>query len=135
MLFYLCLFIVLMVAGVVLWNIAAAAGTITDIEGFFKDAGAFQTFSFDGFTIFRATFLIGLILVIAGTGLNVLLAVLFNLISDLVGGVRITVIEEESARPLPVTGDPAPSVAEPRFAALDPVASVALRTWGYSSAG
>lgn len=103
LLFYLCLFIVLMVAGVVLWNIAAAAGTITDIEGFFKDAGAFQTFSFDGFTIFRATFLIGLILVIAGTGLNVLLAVLFNLISDLVGGVRITVIEEESARPLPVT--------------------------------
>ena len=40
-------------------------------------------------------FLIGLILVIAGTGLNVLLAVLFNLISDLVGGIRITVIEEE----------------------------------------
>ncbi len=43
---------------------------------------------------------------IAGTGLNVLLAVLFNLISDLVGGVRITVIEEESARPMPVDGDP-----------------------------
>ena len=56
LLFYFCLFIVLMVAGVVLWNIAAAAGTISDIEGFFKDAGAFQTFSFDGSTIFRATF-------------------------------------------------------------------------------
>ena len=43
-----------MVAGVVLWNIAAPPGTISDIEGFFKDAGAFQTFSFDGSTIFRA---------------------------------------------------------------------------------
>jgi hypothetical protein len=98
--FYFCLFVVLMVAGVVLWNVAAAAGTISDIEGFFKDAGAFQTFSFDGFTIFRASVLAGLILVIAGAAFNVLLAVLFNLISDLVGGVRITVIEEESARPI-----------------------------------
>jgi hypothetical protein len=101
--FYFCLFVVLMVAGVVLWNVAAAAGTISDIEGFFKDAGAFQTFSFDGATIFRGSVLVGLILVIAGTGFNVLLAVLFNLISDLVGGVRVTVIEEESARPLQVT--------------------------------
>jgi hypothetical protein len=106
LLFYFCLFVVLMVAGVVLWNLAAAAGTISDIEGFFKDAGAFQTFSFDGFTIFRATFLIGLILVIAGTGINVLLALLFNLISDLVGGVRVTVIEEESVRPVPVAAEP-----------------------------
>jgi hypothetical protein len=89
-----------MVAGIVLWNVAAAAGTISDIEGFFKDAGAFQTFSFDGFTIFRASLLAGLILVIAGAAFNVLLAVVFNLISDLVGGVRITVIEEESARPI-----------------------------------
>ena len=105
LLFYFCLFIVFMVAGVVLWNIASAAGTIKDIEGFFKDAGAFQTFSFDGFTIFRATFLIGLILVVAGTGINVLLAVLFNLISDLVGGVRFTVIEEESARPIPAEAE------------------------------
>ena len=103
LLFYFCLFIVLMVAGVVLWNVAAAAGTISDIEGFFKDAGAFQSFSFDGFTIFRASVLIGLILVIAGTGINVLLAVLFNLISDLVGGVRVTVIEEETAQRMPST--------------------------------
>jgi hypothetical protein len=100
LLFYLCLFVVLMVSGVVLWNLASAAGTISDIEGFFKSAGAFETFSFDGFTIFRASALIGLILVIAGTAVNVLLAVLFNLISDLVGGVRVTVIEEETARPI-----------------------------------
>jgi hypothetical protein len=38
-------------------------------------------------------------MVIVMSGINVLGAVLFNLISDLVGGVRITVIEEETARP------------------------------------
>jgi len=97
--FYLCLFVVLMVAGVVLWNIASATGTIGDVEGFFKDAGAFETFSFDGLTVFWATFLIGLILAIAAAAVNVLVAVLFNLISDLVGGVRVTVLEEETVQP------------------------------------
>jgi hypothetical protein len=102
LLFYLCLFVIVMVAGTILWNLAGAAGTISDIEGVVKEAGAFKTFTFDGPTIFRATFLGGLVLVVAGSGLNVLIAVLFNLISDLVGGIRITVIEEETARPIAV---------------------------------
>jgi hypothetical protein len=105
LLFYACLFAVVMVAGTVLWNLAGAAGTIASIESFIKDIGAFKTFTFKGTTIFRASFLAGLILVIAGSALNVLLTVLFNLISDLVGGIRISVIEEETARPI---------VAEPK---------------------
>ena len=36
-------------------------------------------------------------LVIAGTGLTVLLAVLFNLVSELTGGVRMSVVELETA--------------------------------------
>ncbi|MEY2433899.1 MAG: hypothetical protein QOC92_3624 [Acidimicrobiaceae bacterium] len=100
LLFYACLFVVIMVAGTVLWNLAGAAGTIASIESFIKDIGAFKTFTFKGTTIFRASFLAGLILVIAGSALNVLLTVLFNLISDLVGGIRISVIEEDTARPL-----------------------------------
>jgi hypothetical protein len=100
LLFYACLFVVFMVAGTLLWNLAGAAGTISSIESFIKDIGAFKTFSFSGGTIFRASFLAGLILVLAGSGLNVLLTVLFNLISDLVGGIRVSVIEEETARPI-----------------------------------
>jgi transmembrane protein DUF3566 len=105
LLFYACLFVVFMVAGTLLWNLAGAAGTISSIESFIKDIGAFKTFSFSGTTIFRASFLAGLILVIAGSGLNVLLTVLFNLISDLVGGIRIAVIEEETARPMAAEPD------------------------------
>lgn len=98
--FYFCLFVIVMVAGTILWNLASAAGTIGSVESFFKEIGVLDTFTFQGGTIFRATFLIGLILVIAGAAFNVLLAVLFNLISDLVGGIRFTVIEEETARPM-----------------------------------
>jgi len=95
LLFYFCLFVVMMVAGTLLWSLASGTGTITDIEGFIKDVGAFKTFEFEGTKIFRASLLAGLILVIVGSAFNVLLAVLFNLISDLVGGIRVTVLEEE----------------------------------------
>jgi hypothetical protein len=100
LIFYFCLFLIVMVAGVILWNIASHAGTIDDVQNLFKDLGLFETFSFEGGKIFRAASLAGGILVITGTGLNVLLSVLFNLISDLVGGIRVTVIEEETARPV-----------------------------------
>ena len=43
----------------------------------------------------------GLVLVVVGTGANVLLVVLYNLISDVVGGVEVTVLEEDtSSRPV-----------------------------------
>ena len=64
-----------------------------------KEAFAFKTFRFDGFKILWASILGGLVLVLAGAALNVLLCVLFNLISDMVGGIRVQVIEEETARP------------------------------------
>ncbi len=44
-------------------------------------------------------------MVLAGTGATVVLVLLFNLMSDLTGGVQVTVIEEES-RPR-TTGSPA----------------------------
>jgi hypothetical protein len=98
--FYFCLFVVLMVSGVLLWSIASATGTISQIEGVIKESFAEKSFTFDGVKLFRASFLGGLVLVIVGSGLNVLLCTLFNLISDLVGGVRVTVIEEETAKPV-----------------------------------
>ena len=36
-------------------------------------------------------------MVVGGTAITVVLVVLFNLISDLTGGVRFTMIEEETA--------------------------------------
>jgi hypothetical protein len=38
------------------------------------------------------------VLVLLGAGANVLLAVLYNLTSDVVGGVEVVVLEEEPAR-------------------------------------
>jgi thiosulfate reductase cytochrome b subunit len=106
LMFFACLFIVMLVAGILLWHLAASAGTITKVEDFIAEAGAFTTFKFDGQKILQASILGGLVMVIVASGFAVLLAVLFNLISDLVGGIRFTVIEEETARKVVKTPDP-----------------------------
>jgi hypothetical protein len=52
-------------------------------------------FKFEDGRIFIGFLLGGLVLVLAGSGGVVVLVLLFNLMSDLVGGVEVTVIEEE----------------------------------------
>jgi hypothetical protein len=52
-------------------------------------------FKFDDGRIFEAFAFGGIVLVLAGTGANVVLALLFNLMSDLTGGVQVTVVEED----------------------------------------
>jgi hypothetical protein len=88
------LYIVLLTAGVLLWNVAYATGTIDNVERFFESFG-WSTFEFNGGEIYHNGWIAGLFGVIGLTGLAVLLATLFNLITDLVGGMRFTVLEEE----------------------------------------
>ena len=99
LIFYFCLWVILLIAGVMLWSLAVSSGTVDNIETFVTELFALESFEFEGDEIFRGAALGGLVMVVAGTGFTVLSAVLFNLISDLMGGIRMTVVEEESARP------------------------------------
>ncbi len=96
---YLILYVAAMAAGVLLWNAAIGSGLVDQIESFIVDVGAFETFKFNGQEIFDGAKVIGLVLVVAGTALNVIMTIVFNLISDLIGGVRVTVLEEDLGRP------------------------------------
>ena len=52
----------------------------------------------------------GVVLVLSGAAFSVVLALLFNLISDLTGGVQVTVLEEDPApRPRRSSETPSPS--------------------------
>ncbi|MEM9611544.1 MAG: DUF3566 domain-containing protein [Actinomycetota bacterium] len=97
-LFHLCVFAAFLLASVLVWNAAVAAGTIENIEQFIRDLGDYRTFEIDGDVVFRAAMAIAGILTLASSLMVVLLTVVFNLISDLVGGIRVTVIEEETVR-------------------------------------
>lgn len=98
LLFYLCVCASLLVAGVALWLAASAVGVVGNVESFFQDAG-FDEFQFSAAAMFRAFTIGGIILVVAGTVANMLLAMLFNLMSDVVGGVRVTLEEDIYAKP------------------------------------
>ncbi len=95
--FYFCIWGLVAISTRMLWSAAEDAGTIAKVEHFVEELFTLETFEFDSGQIMRVFTLGGLVLVIGGTGLTVLLVVLFNLISDLMGGVRFTMIEEETA--------------------------------------
>lgn len=92
--FHLVLYFIVLISLVLLWNVAQSTGTIDNIENFMESFG-WETFSFDGGALFKNFSIFGLLLVVLFTGLWVLMATIFNLITDLVGGVRVTVLEEE----------------------------------------
>jgi hypothetical protein len=98
------LYLVLLLAGVLLWNVANATGTVDNIERFMESFG-WETFEFNGGELFHQAWILGLFAVVGLTGLAVLAATTFNLITDLVGGVRITVVENR-AQPRPEPSAP-----------------------------
>lgn len=91
--FYLALFIVVLVASVLLWAGATSVGAVGNIENFIVDIG-FNEFKFVPNELLGGLALGGLVLVVAGTCANVLLAALFNLMGDVVGGLKLTLQEE-----------------------------------------
>lgn len=92
--FHLVLYFVVLISLVLLWNVAESTGTIENVENFMESFG-WESFTFDGGALFKNLWVLGLFMVILFTGLWVLIATIFNLITDLVGGIRVTVLEEE----------------------------------------
>lgn len=94
MVFSVFFYAVALVSGVLLWQVAYATGTIDNVQKFFEGFG-WATFKFNGGQIYHNAWIAGLFVAVGMTGLAVLMATLFNLITDLVGGIRLSVLEEE----------------------------------------
>jgi hypothetical protein len=95
LLFYLSMFAVLVVAGIVLYVVASASGVRHDIEKSIGSSLGSSGFHFLGGSALRGAVLGGFVLVLVGTGFTGLMALFYNLISDVVGGVEVTVLEED----------------------------------------
>jgi maltodextrin utilization protein YvdJ len=93
--FYLCALIVFLVAGVLLWWIASAAGVVSSIESFVGELVNNKDFKLLSWEVLRASTLIGLVVVCLLTVMTVLAAAFYNLFSELLGGVEVTVVEQE----------------------------------------
>lgn len=93
-LFHLCLSLVMVVAGVLLWTVADGQGLIDQLEKTVRTNLQLDTFTIEGKVLFRAGVSLAVLSAALGTGLWILGAFLFNLLSDLVGGVQVWVLEE-----------------------------------------
>ena len=96
----LCMWLIVMIAALVMWTGARNAGTIANIENFVNSSLSLQDWKLDGEFIFRQFGLITLLLALGFAASIVVASLVFNLISDIIGGVWVSVIEEETARPV-----------------------------------
>ncbi|MGH9113236.1 MAG: DUF3566 domain-containing protein, partial [Acidimicrobiales bacterium] len=121
-LFYICVCLIVLVAGTLLWNVGRSVGTVDEVESFVTRMGAYGTctlkaevpagtafetdddcaegevlvggFQVNDGTLFRMAAIGGGVLVAAGSIGNVLMVVLLNLLNELTGGLRYTIVKE-----------------------------------------
>jgi hypothetical protein len=98
-LLYLSMYVVFLLAGTGLWMLASNRGLIGSFESFMDELLAEENFQIDGSHVFRLAAMIGVVGVVVASALTVLFSIIFNLISDITGGVRFSVVELETARP------------------------------------
>ncbi len=96
--FFALAWMVVIMAGVVLWSLAVNSGLVTDFEDLVIELFDLTAFSVDPDLMFRVSVMVGAAMALGGALFMGVLAVLFNLLSDLLGGIRVSVIEEETAR-------------------------------------
>ena len=94
LLFHFVLYLVALVSAVLLWSVASTTGTVDNIERFMESFG-WDSFTFNGWSLFRSVAVLGLLLAVLLTGMCVLAVTVFNLIADLVGGIQVSVLEHE----------------------------------------
>ncbi len=93
LIFYFCVLLVVMLGLTVFWAVINRLGVVTTVLGFLSDLQLNVTINAGN--IARAIFLVGLLNVVLWSGINVFLAFLYNLVADLLGGLKVTLAEEE----------------------------------------
>ena len=92
--FYLSVVLLVLVAGIVTWTTLARAGVIDNLESFLGELLSSTDFQLLSSEILQGAVLIGLVLVVLLVILTVAAAALFNVFSELLGGLEIVVEEE-----------------------------------------
>jgi len=93
--FYLCVLVVLLVAGIVLWNVAEAFGVVTTVEKLVRSLFALTSFQLHPLVALMWSAAVIGALCFIGMLFNILAAVLYNLISDVIGGIQVTVVDDQ----------------------------------------
>jgi hypothetical protein len=93
LLFYLCVVAVILLALAMLYGILGAVGALEHVTEFARNLFADKSFSIHGGWIFARLTVIGLAMVVIWSLINLFIAFLYNLISDVIGGIDVTLSE------------------------------------------
>ena len=103
LLFYFCVMLIGFIALFLIFQVLEAAGTISTLEteilgclfreGEQPTTGQCIPYEINGTVVFTWLFLLGIVGVVLTAVLNTFIAVVYNLISDIVGGVEVTLAE------------------------------------------
>ena len=96
----LSMWFTVMIAAVILWTVGRNSGAIGSIEEFVNSSLSLQDWQLDGTFLFRQFGLVSLLVFLGMAVFTTVATLVFNLVSDIIGGVWVTVIEEETARPV-----------------------------------
>ena len=83
--------VIFVFASVLLWYAADTTGTLLSMEKSIKTLFSLKTFTVHPGEVAEYTSGVGVVVAVVGTLTNILLALIYNLISEVVGGVRVEV--------------------------------------------
>jgi hypothetical protein len=96
--FYFCVMLIFFLGLVFLYGIMSAIGVIDGIEDLIPGLGLSKAekgaFRIDAGWLFTRVFVVGCAMVVVWSLINVVASLLYNLISDIVGGVEVTLAEK-----------------------------------------
>jgi Transmembrane domain of unknown function (DUF3566) len=92
-LFYFCIMLVILLALGMLYSVLGAVGALDSVTKLGRELFSDKTFTIHGDWIFERLAMIGVAMVFVWSLINVFVAFLYNLISDVVGGVEVTLAE------------------------------------------
>ena len=93
LLFYVCLMLIFLFALLILYWVLGVIGVLDSLSHLVGELLANASFKFNGAWIFERVFLVGVAGVVVWSLVNACVALLYNLVSDVVGGVQVTLAE------------------------------------------
>ncbi|QBI19994.1 hypothetical protein ER308_10780 [Egibacter rhizosphaerae] len=90
--FYFAFLLVVMLGLIAFWAVLVRMGVIDTVLGLAAEVGL--PFEIDGGALASGVFLVGLLNVVLWSGINVFAALLYNLVADLLGGLKLTLTDD-----------------------------------------
>jgi hypothetical protein len=94
LIFYLLMLVISLLAGIAAWHVAVSLSFVSDIQKSVRSLADDTKFVLHPNAVLEYGAAIGVVLAVVGTVLNVVAALLYNLISDIFGGVQVVVVTE-----------------------------------------